>query len=193
MQRSSTLITPHYSPSIPPHYCPRDSSSDPLRLRERSRHSHSATSLVHRQFCDQRIKQPFTPPSACTVFFVLPLGSSPRQPPTASHQLHHLWSPVTPESKVFITPNHPLLTFPPTKPQSLQPHCRQQQPPSFPFAPDYQSKFSYCAQSCGICHTTLFHPQSPIFTARFFAKSTVLAPVSVQTMLFPPWNPSFAT
>jgi len=177
MLRSSTLVTSHYSSSIPPH-CPLDSSSDPLRLRERSRHSHSATSLVHRQFCNQRIKQPFTPPSACLRFApgILVTPAAHRQPPVHAYTTSGLQSHQNPKFSSHQTIlSHPIASTPhfsPNQVQSLQPHCRQQQPRPLPFLshPIAHPNSATVHKSCGICHTTLFHPQSSIFTARFLRK-----------------------
>jgi hypothetical protein len=127
MQRSSTFITPHYSPSTP----------TPGEVTH-----HSLTSLVHPQFCKQTIHS-----SLCLYSSFRPWDPRHAIRPHRHHLPHHLCFPVTPEPTIFITPNHPLLTFPPKQVQSLQRHCRQLQPLSLLGAsPDYPLKSSYQAQ-----------------------------------------------
>lgn len=95
MQRSSSLITCHYSPSISL-LCPR--RLDPLPC-----HLTSPQRSVHRQHCNRSIT-------------ILPLlGSILVTPAAHRHQPHHRRSPLTRIQKILITPNLPLLTFPPSK------------------------------------------------------------------------------
>lgn len=130
------------------------------------------------------------------VFFVLlPLGSSSRQPPTASHQLHHLWSPVTPESKIFITPNHPLLTFPPTK-SNLYNHIVANNSPG-PF-PSFRTRLPtqiqlLCTKLRHLPYHTVPSAELNLYRPISSQNPPCLPPVSVQAMLFAPWNLSFAT
>lgn len=134
MQRSSTFITPHYSPSTP----------TPGEVTH-----HSLTSLVHvhPQFCKQTIHS-----SLCLYSSFRPWDPRhdsrhpPPPPPPATPSLFSSHA-RRPEPTIFITPNHPLLTFPPKQVQSLQRHCRQLQPLSLLGAsPDYPLKSSYQAQ-----------------------------------------------
>jgi len=169
MQRSSTLITPHYSPSTPFLLLTVLSTPrliDPLRLRERSRRSHSLCHIpstvlqpthqatIHSSLC-----------LYCLLRFaaagILVTPAAHRQPPAtpplvSSHtriQIFHHTKPSTPH---FFPLPSPIFS-------SLQPHYyRQQQPPSLPFAPDYPPKFSYCLLCTELlaAFATLFHPQN---------------------------------